>query len=136
VIEEALVVQFVQQRGDDTNPGAVLSPRVEAVEHGLPRPIAFGEITPRGAGVQDPEDTIDDEALIVRRSPGLAVMGRVREQGGDPSPLLIRELVATRDWPPFGNHSPLMIDWPIFYPLTPRVTNFQTEPSTTTLAEY
>ena len=94
------------------------------MEHGLPRSVALGEITPRGAGVQDPEDTVDDEALVVRRSPGLAVMGRVREQRGDPSPLLIRELVATRDWPPFGNHSPLMIDPPIFYPVDPLGNQF------------
>src|SRR3954469_7341476 len=124
VIDEALVVQFVQQRGDDTNPGAVLAPRVEAVEHGLPRSVAFGEITPRGASVQDPEDTVDDDVLIVCRSPKFAVMGRVRKQGGNPSPLLIRELVATRDWPPFGNHSPLMDDPPIFYSLDPLRNQF------------
>jgi hypothetical protein len=124
VIDEALVVQFVQQRGDKTNPGAVPPPRIEAVEHGLPRSIAFGEITPRGAGVQDPEDTVDDEVLVVRRSPRLAVMGRVRKQRGNPSPLLIREFVATRDWPPFGNHSPLMINLPIFYPIDPLCNQF------------
>jgi hypothetical protein len=128
MIDEALVVQFVQQRGDDPNPGAVLAPGVETVEHGLPSSVAFGEITPRRAGVQDPEDTVDDEALVVCRSPRLTVMGRVREQTGNPSPLLIRELVASRDWPPFGNHSPLMIDRPIFYPVDPLCNQFSDRP--------
>src|SRR5437016_2209167 len=64
VIDEALVVQLVQQRGDKTNPGAVLAPCVEAVEDGLPRPVTFGEVTPRGAGMQDPQDSVDDGAVV------------------------------------------------------------------------
>jgi hypothetical protein len=98
------------------------------VEHGLPGSVAFGEITPRGAGVQDPKDPVDDDALVVCRSPRFAVMGRMREQGRDPSPLLIRELVATRDWPPFGNHSPLMIDLSIFYSVDPLRHQFSDRP--------
>src|SRR6516162_7259526 len=51
VINEALVVQLVQQRGDNANPGAVLAPGVEAVPNGLPRPVTFGEVPPGGAGM-------------------------------------------------------------------------------------
>src|SRR5947209_20395116 len=41
VIDEALVVQLVQQRGDKTDPGAVLTAGVEAVPNGLPRPVTL-----------------------------------------------------------------------------------------------
>src|ERR1044072_7055588 len=36
VVEQALVVQFVEQRGDDADPGALATPGIEAAEHGLP----------------------------------------------------------------------------------------------------
>jgi hypothetical protein len=116
VIDEPLVVQFVQQRGDKTNPGAILAPGIETVEHGLPGAVAFGKVTPRGTGVQDPQDPVDKGALVVAWSPRLALMGRVRKQGGNPSPLLIREFVTMHDSPPFGNHSAFMEALPIFYP--------------------
>src|SRR4051812_32169739 len=62
VSDLALVVQFVQQRGRDAGPSAIPTPRVESSEHGLPRPVALRQITPRRAGVQDPQDAIDDPA--------------------------------------------------------------------------
>src|SRR3954471_11536593 len=43
LIDEALFIQFVQQRGDHTIPGAVLTPSIEVVEHGLPGPVPFGK---------------------------------------------------------------------------------------------
>jgi len=55
-------------------------------------------------------------------------LGRGRKQGGNPSPLLIRELVATRGWPPFGNRSPLMMDQPVFYPVDPLCNQFSDRP--------
>src|SRR4051794_35197503 len=58
VIDLALVVQFVQQRGGDAGPSAIPPPPIEPGEDGLPGPVALGEITPGRAGVQDPKDTV------------------------------------------------------------------------------
>src|SRR5882724_6399474 len=41
VIDLPLVVQLVQQRGDDPDPGAVRPPPVEAPEDGFPGAVAF-----------------------------------------------------------------------------------------------
>src|SRR4051794_6640258 len=103
MIDEALVVQFIQQRGDYANPSAICAPGVEAVPDGLPRPVTFGQVTPGGPGMQDPQDTADDGAVVPGRSPRLAVVRRVGEQRRDPLPLPVRQFVATHGWPPFGN---------------------------------
>src|SRR3954452_6056165 len=56
MVDLAAVVEFVQERGGDADPGAVLTPPIEGREDRLPGPIAIGEIPPGGAGMQDPED--------------------------------------------------------------------------------
>src|SRR4051794_5075467 len=94
VIDPALIVQFVQQRGDDAGPRAIPAPSVESGEHGLPRPVALGEVAPRRAGVQDPKDTIDDRPVVTRRPAHLTGAGPLTEQGRDAGPLLVRQLVA------------------------------------------
>ena len=53
-LNEAGLVQAEQQGVEDLGPGAVLAPAVEAVVDGLPRAIAFGDVGPRGTGVQVP----------------------------------------------------------------------------------
>src|SRR5271166_1184655 len=45
MVDLALVIQVVQQRGDDADPGAVLTPTVEARENRLPGAVAFRKIT-------------------------------------------------------------------------------------------
>jgi hypothetical protein len=84
VVDLSLVVEFVQQRGGDADPGAVLTPTIEGGEGRLPRAEAFGKVTPRGAGMEDPEDAIDDRTGIVEGVARLVVMGTVRQEGGDP----------------------------------------------------
>src|SRR4051794_23374255 len=115
VIDEALVVQLVQQRGDNVNPGAVLAPGVEAVPDGLPRPVTLGEVTPGGAGMQDPQDAVDDGAVVPGGPPGLTVVGWVGKQRRDPLPLPVRQFVAAHGWPPFGNLSTRVRCLPILY---------------------
>src|SRR5258708_5356399 len=73
VVDKALVIQFVQQRGDHAVPGAVLAPSIEGVEHRLPGPVPFGKVTPRGTRVQDPENPVNEGAMLpLARSAGLA----------------------------------------------------------------
>src|SRR4051795_12618175 len=94
VVDLASVIQFVQQRGDDASPGAVLSPPVEGLEGRLPGSIAFREIPPWGAGMEDPEDSIEDWSSVAKRTAGLAVMSTVRQERGDSCPLLVGEIIA------------------------------------------
>ena len=67
MLDLAPIVQFVQQRHGDADPGAVLPPAVEARVDRLPRAVALGEVAPRGPGVQNPEDAVDEGAIYIRR---------------------------------------------------------------------
>ena len=46
-----------------------------------------------GAGMEDPEDAIDDRTKIVKGMACLAVMSRVRQEARDPRPLWLGELI-------------------------------------------
>src|SRR3954449_3184558 len=94
VVDLPSVVQSIQQRGDDAGPGAVLAPTVEAREDRLPGAIAFREIAPRGAGMEDPEDAIDDRTGIIERVARPTAMRPVWQQRGDACPLRVGEFVA------------------------------------------
>jgi hypothetical protein len=100
MVDQALVVQFVQQRGDDADPSAVAAPGVEAGEDGRPRPVTLGQVPPRGAGVQDPEDADDERTVLAGRSADAAGMAPLGEQRRDTSPLRVREFVAAHGRPP------------------------------------
>jgi hypothetical protein len=94
VIDLALVIQFVQQRGGDPGPSAIPTPPVESGEHGLPGPVALREVTPGRAGVQDPKDAVDDRPVVARRPAHLTGAGPLTKRGQDAGPLLVRQLVA------------------------------------------
>src|SRR5438477_387437 len=66
-VDPAAVVQFVEQRGGDPDPWAIAAPAMEAAEDRRPGPLALGEVAPRRAGMQDPEDAVDDRPVIGRR---------------------------------------------------------------------
>jgi hypothetical protein len=100
MVDQARVVRFVQQRGDDADPGAVAAPAVEAAEDGLPRPVTLGEVTPRRAGVQDPEDPDDERTVVAGRAAYAAGMALLGEQRRDAGPLRVREFVAAHGRPP------------------------------------
>jgi hypothetical protein len=68
VVELALVVQLVQERGDDANPSAIPPPSVESSKYGLPWSVGLGEVTPGRTGVQDPKDPVDDRAVVTWRA--------------------------------------------------------------------
>jgi hypothetical protein len=104
MVNHASVIEFVKKGGDQAVPGAIQTPAVEMVEDRLPRSIAFGKITPRRSGVQNPEDAVDEGAMGFTRAASVPVMRRVRKQRSDPSPLPVREFVSVHGWPPDGNH--------------------------------
>src|SRR5262245_63039123 len=115
VVELAGVVQFVQQRGDNADPGAVGAPAGEAIGGGLPGAVAFREVAPGSAGMQDPQDAVDDRAMVVERVSRLTVMGAVGQEGLDPSPLFVGKFVAVHGWPPWGNRPARELGLPISY---------------------
>src|SRR6201987_1006269 len=60
VTQAAPLLQGVEQGGKDLRPGAVAAPSSEAAVDGFPRAIDFRDVSPGGAGVEAPEDTIED----------------------------------------------------------------------------
>ena len=68
---------------EQPSPGAVLSPAAEPLVDRLPGAIGRpGQVTPGGAGVENPEDAVDDPAVPF---PGVArsgIAGQVRLDGG------------------------------------------------------
>src|SRR6185369_3390272 len=92
--DQALLIQFEQQGVEDLGPGAVLAPAVEAVVDGLPGPVAFGGVGPGGAGMQVPEDAVDQGPVVLPGMAGLAVVVAVGEEGLDLLPLGVGEVVA------------------------------------------
>ena len=54
------------------NPGFL--PAVKAAGHRRPGAIAFGDVTPRGARMQAPEDTIEDASVIFQWPAAAAMM--------------------------------------------------------------
>jgi hypothetical protein len=98
---------MVEQSGDEVGPGPVLAPAIEAIVDGLPGPVAFRDIAPGGAGVQDPEDAIDEGVVIAPGMPAAAVMGGMGQEAFDPSPKTgIEFIAASHGRPPFGTLPP------------------------------
>jgi hypothetical protein len=72
-------------RRQELAPDARPLPAIEAAGHGTPRTIALGEIAPGSSGAENPQDAIDDRAMVMGGSPSLGFLGW--EQGLEPLPL-------------------------------------------------
>src|SRR5262245_4402462 len=59
-VDPAGAVQAQEQSVEDGGPRAVLAPAVEPVVGGLPRAVPVGQVGPRRAGVEVPQDAVDD----------------------------------------------------------------------------
>jgi hypothetical protein len=77
---------------EDPFPQTPLPPPVEASIDRLPRPVPFGQISPGRSGIQDPQDAINDPAMICSRSACFWLLRR--KQRFDLLPLLIRQFVS------------------------------------------
>src|SRR5262245_19417790 len=93
-LDAAGAVQGEQERVEDPGPGAILAPAAKAVVDGLPGAVAGRGVRPGGAGVQVPEDAVDQGAVVVEGMAGLAVVVAVGEEGGDLGPLGVGEVKA------------------------------------------
>ena len=68
----------------------------EAVVDRLPLAIARGQVAPGGAGVQPPEDAVEDGAVVL---PLATTFARPKwEEGSQQLPLLVGEFVSLHTW--------------------------------------
>ncbi len=76
---------------EEAVPDPGLFPAVEPGGDGGGRSIAGGQVGPGRAGAQDPEDAVDDRAVVVARAATLAALGWATgwEQALDALPLAI-----------------------------------------------
>ena len=57
-------VVLLLDRGKEASPEACLAPAGEAAGNGLPGAIPFGDIAPGSAGADDPEDAVENAAVV------------------------------------------------------------------------
>src|SRR5262249_46355077 len=55
------------------------------------------------AGMQVPEDAIDQRTVVLPRMAGTTLVVAVREERCDPFPLFVGKIKAVHGWPPSGN---------------------------------
>jgi len=73
-----------------TIPDAVLAPAIEAVVGRRVGPVASGQIAPRGAGTQHPENAVENTPIVLR----LRTAPVHRQQRLDDAPLEVGQVVA------------------------------------------
>ena len=82
----------VLQGLEDPLPHPFLGPPVEPLPDRAPEPEPLGQVAPRGPGLADPEDGVDEEAVVLGGHAGVA--GLAGERVFDASPVLVLDLVA------------------------------------------
>jgi len=82
----------VAKRLEDPLPDPLLGPAVEPLPNRAPFAKAFREVTPGGAGLGDPEHSVDEQAVVFGRHAG--IVGLAGEQVFDAFPVLILDLVS------------------------------------------
>jgi len=69
-------IALLLQRLQNFLPNAGFDPAIEAACHRSPGAIVVGQISPRRSRPHDPEDPIEDEAMIVGWTPSLWLLRR------------------------------------------------------------
>ena len=78
------------ERLEDLPQGAALDPSLKAAMTGLIRRVAGGQILPRGAGPEDPQDAVQHIARIAPRSSApIAAETRFRQERRQHGPLRV-----------------------------------------------
>src|SRR3954465_14942320 len=83
----------VLERLEDTLPDPLLAPAVAPLLDRVPLAEPLGQVAPRGPGLADPEDGVDEQAVLLGRHAG--VSDPAGEGVLDATPVVIRDLVAT-----------------------------------------
>jgi hypothetical protein len=63
-------------RGKEASPEARLAPAIKPAGDGAPGAVPLRQVTPGGAGTQEPEDTVDDASVIGSRAAGFGLLRR------------------------------------------------------------
>jgi hypothetical protein len=84
-IEAARLLSLLLHSRQDTLEEPRTAPAVETAGHSAPRTIPFRQISPGGAGTQEPEDAVENGAMVMGRSPNMWFLGW--EQRLQPLPL-------------------------------------------------
>ena len=69
-------VGLLLDRRKEASPDARLAPAVEAAGDGLPGAIPFGQVAPGSAGAEDPEDAVEDAAVVSGWAAGVRFLWR------------------------------------------------------------
>jgi hypothetical protein len=75
-IDLADSVSLLLQGFQDSLPDAGFDPPVKSARDRTPRAIAFGQISPRRTRSQNPQDTIENQAMILRWTTHLWLLRR------------------------------------------------------------
>ena len=90
-IEVARRIRLRLEGGEDAIPAPDLAPTIAAGRDGRPRAIALGQIAPGRTRAMDPQDAVQDAAMIVVRAAGPRPLRG--EQGRQTLLLPIRQLI-------------------------------------------
>jgi hypothetical protein len=63
-------------RGKKARPEARLAPAIKPAGDGAPGAVPLRQVTPGGAGTQEPEDTVEDASVIGSRAAGFGLLRR------------------------------------------------------------
>src|SRR5215469_4207783 len=92
-VKRTRAVSLWEQRGKHPLPDPRLAPAVEAIGRRFPGTIAFRQISPGDARFREPQHPVEDSPVIVV-GPAWTSGPHWRQQGLDPSPLVIGEFMA------------------------------------------
>jgi hypothetical protein len=93
VQDEPLEV-FVLEVPEELAPDALARPAVEPPPDGVPVAEAFGQVAPGRAGLGDPQDGVDEQAVVPGGDAGVALLAR--KQILDAIPILVSYGVPVR----------------------------------------
>ena len=108
VAQATLVFPLFQQLPKDLSPRAVTSPAPEPAIHASPGTVAFRDVAPGGAGMESPEDAVDNAAVILRGPTATTVMPRLWQERFETFPLSVRQFITvSHGWSPWGTTTSL-----------------------------
>src|SRR5262249_51371706 len=94
VAQAAALFQVFQQMREDLGPGTITAPTAEAAVDGLPRAIPIGDVPPGSAGMEAPQNAVNDAVVILPRTAAPTVVSPMRKESRDALPLMPRKFVA------------------------------------------
>ena len=95
-------ISFLLHLSQKPVPQSLPPPPVETAGHGGPRAKALGQIPPWGPGTQNPQDTVDDCAMVLPRSSSPRLLSRQKRPQS--SPLIIRQIPSSHT--PHSSYQP------------------------------